>query len=159
MKYLSRDDIAGSIRSVGVFENGSDGGQKLIWDDYTNGENFQADKHGLYALSRADLFNILCLPPDERGGDLPEGVLADALAYCVERRAILIVDPPAAWDSANRITENKNEALTKLGLFGNPARNAAIYFPRVVQPDPKQEGQPDRFVPCGIVAGSCRGPM
>ena len=29
----------------------------------------------------------------------------------------------------------------------------ALYFPRVIQADPKREGQLDVFVPCGIIAG------
>jgi phage tail sheath protein FI len=28
-----------------------------------------------------------------------------------------------------------------------------VYFPRVVEADPQREGQPDTYVPCGIVAG------
>jgi phage tail sheath protein FI len=33
------------------------------------------------------------------------------------------------------------------------ARNAALYFPRVVEADSLREGQLDVFAPCGIVAG------
>jgi hypothetical protein len=33
------------------------------------------------------------------------------------------------------------------------ARNAALYFPRVVESDPELDGQLDTFVPCGIIAG------
>jgi len=33
------------------------------------------------------------------------------------------------------------------------ARNAALYFPRVVQPDPERDRQLDTFAPCGIIAG------
>jgi phage tail sheath protein FI len=36
---------------------------------------------------------------------------------------------------------------------GSQARNAALYFPRVIQSDPQRDGQLDTFVPCGIVAG------
>jgi len=42
---------------------------------------------------------------------------------------------------------------TDLGLSGTDARNAALYFPRVVEADPLRDGQLDTFVPCGIIAG------
>jgi len=38
-------------------------------------------------------------------------------------------------------------------LTGVEARNAALYFPRVIESDPQLGGQLDTFVPCGIVAG------
>jgi len=43
--------------------------------------------------------------------------------------------------------------LGALGLAGTAARNATIYFPRVIQPDPNRENQLDTFVPSGLIAG------
>ena len=40
-----------------------------------------------------------------------------------------------------------------MGLNGDAARNAALYFPRVRQADPLRDGQIDTFAPCGAVAG------
>ncbi|MCG8597661.1 MAG: phage tail sheath subtilisin-like domain-containing protein [Kiloniellales bacterium] len=114
--------------------------------DYTG---IRANKERLYALEDADLFNILCIPPDQRGADVPAAALSDALNYCVERRAMLIVDPPVAWTSA----ASAAAGLSSLSLTGVRARNAALYFPRVVMPDPLLEGQPDTFAACGIIAG------
>jgi phage tail sheath protein FI len=111
------------------------------------------DKTGLYALKKADLFNLLCIPPDKREDDTPEDVYQEAMKYCTDRRAILIVDPPKDWKDASDITNNNNQKLSDLGLSGTASRNAAIYFPRVVQADPKRKGQLDTFVPCGIIAG------
>jgi len=71
----------------------------------------------------------------------------------VQRRAMLIVDSPAAWDSANDIVASNNAALTALGLTGERARNAALFFPRIRQPDPKRDGQLDTFAPSGAIAG------
>ncbi|WP_449426361.1 phage tail sheath family protein, partial [Rhodanobacter lindaniclasticus] len=110
-------------------------------------------KTGIYALKKVDLFNLLCIPPDLRDGDILPHVYQTAMAFCVERRALLIVDPPGAWSSAGSITSANNAALTALGLNGVAARNAALYFPRVIESDPKRQGQLDTFVPCGIVAG------
>lgn len=113
-----------------------------------------SDKTGLFALEKADLFNLLCIPPDTRDGDTDPDVYAAAMNYCAQRRAMLIVDPPAAWE-ANKETAaaTAKAGLSALNLSGLPARNAALYFPRVVQSDPLREGQLDTFVPCGIVAG------
>jgi phage tail sheath protein FI len=61
---------------------------------------------------------------------------------------MLIVDPPADW---NPLAGTPNPST--LGLAGPEARNAAIYFPRVIQADPLREGQRDTFAPCGIIAG------
>lgn len=119
--------------------------------DYTGNA---AGKEGLYALEKADLFNILCIPPDRREGDTPLEVYQDAMAYCVKRRAFLIVDPPTDWGKIKETAAAKvKDGFSSLGLSGDYARNAAIYFPRVLQSDPLREGQIDIFVPCGIIAG------
>jgi hypothetical protein len=67
---------------------------------------------------------------------------------------MLIVDSPAAW-SANKETaaNDAKNALASFPLTGIDSRNAALFFPRVLQADPLRKGQIDSFVPCGIVAG------
>src|SRR6185312_2719738 len=77
-----------------VAQPGTDGNPLTLRDDFSGSRN---KKTGFFALEQADLFNLLCIPADTRGGTLPDGVYADALSYCVERRAMLIVDPPAQW--------------------------------------------------------------
>jgi uncharacterized protein len=114
----------------------------------------QSNKTGIFALEKTDIFNLLCIPPDIRHEDIPPVVFQTAMAYCEKRRAMLIVDSPVGW-SANKETaanEAKNK-LSELNLSGTPARNAAIYFPHIIQSDPLSGGQLDSFVPCGIVAG------
>lgn len=111
-------------------------------------------KTGLYALGKTDLFNLLCIPPDTRGGDTPSAVYQAAMEYCVERRALLVVDPPAAWGKVPETAAGKVIAgLDALGLAGTSARNAALYFPRVREADTLSDGRLDTFVPCGAVAG------
>jgi phage tail sheath protein FI len=113
-----------------------------------------SNKTGLYALDKADLFNLLCIPPPTRPTDTNPTVYQAAMRYCVDRRAMLIVDPPLAWGaSPGDATSPAISGLNTLGLSGKEARNAALYFPRVRQADPEREGQSDTFVPCGIVAG------
>lgn len=123
----------------------------LLAADY---KGSQSDKTGLYALEKADLFNLLSIPPDARDGDTDPTVYQEAMVYCAKRRAMLLVDSPVAW-AANKETaaSTARDGLTALGLNGIEARNAALYFPRVVEADPKRDNQLDVFVPSGIIAG------
>lgn len=114
--------------------------------DYLGSE---ADKTGIFTLEDADLFNLLCIPPDTRLGNTSNTVYQNARTYCAKRRAMLIVDSPAEWGTA----AEARAGLDGLNLQGVEARNAAIFFPRVLQSDPNREGQIDTFVPCGIIAG------
>ncbi len=129
---------------------GSDGGAL----DQRAYEGNKDNKTGIYALDKADLFNLLCIPPDTREGDTISAVYQTAMTYCKDRRAMLIVDSPAAW-SRNKDTAaaDAKKGLPDLGLAGEAARNAALYFPRVRETDSLRDGQIDTFVPCGIIAG------
>ena len=110
----------------------------------------RANKKGIYALLDTDLFNLLCIPPPSRTQDVAVNTtLAEALALCVEQRAMLLVDPRQGWDSVQDVIDD----IGDFGLSGNLARNAAIFFPRLRQPDPEQEGLVDNFAPSGAVAG------
>jgi len=148
-----KDNIwASDELSTGVTdENAVEEAMSLATGDYTGDQDL---KTGMYALEKADLFNLLCIPWDQRGVDTSIDVYDQALNYCVERRAMLIVDPPVNW-SANPDTAAAaaRDGLDGLGLKGQRARNAAIYFPMVLQADPMRDGQIDTFVPCGIMAG------
>jgi phage tail sheath protein FI len=132
----------------------SEGGQDSQGLDNPTYLGSKADKTGIYALDKADLFNLLCIPPDTHEGTTDPAVYSAALDYCYDRRAILIVDSPNEWGT-NPATaaQNAKDGLNDLGLSGARARNAAIYFPRVLQSDPLREGRIGTFVPCGIVAG------
>ena len=57
--------------------------------------DWQADAQGIFALENADLFNLLCIPPFAPGVDPTSTTWDAAAAYCVTRRAMLLVDPPA----------------------------------------------------------------
>jgi hypothetical protein len=146
-------DIAAAEAELQTAEGnmkGSDGGAL----DSPAYEGSKTNKTGLHALDKADLFNLLCIPPDTRAGDVPTSVYQTAMTYCKERRALLLVDSPTAW-SANKNTAAATaiQGLSALGLSGDAARNAALYFPRQLQADPLRDGQIDTFVPCGSIAG------
>ena len=133
-------------------------GVVLTADSFDPNGTGLADKKGLYALENADLFNILCVPPyndlvvDGGSGDIDTATLLGKLAdYCVKRRAMLMVDPPGLWLTAN-------EAVTGIpsiiqAVTSNNATNAAIFFPQLSEADPLQNNQIETFVPCGAVAG------
>jgi uncharacterized protein len=131
-------------------------GQTLGIGDYTGSEDPSKPKTGMHALDNVDLFNLLCIPPDTRpDGDTHPDVYVAAMNYCQQKRAMLIVDSPFAWSANIDTAANtaKNAFVTDPILSGLPARNAAVFFPRVMQADPLRENQIDEFVPCGIVAG------
>ncbi|MCS6883518.1 MAG: phage tail sheath subtilisin-like domain-containing protein [Oscillochloridaceae bacterium] len=106
-------------------------------------------KTGLYQLEKVDLFNLLCILPDARGGDVPDDVYQEALSYCVKRRAVLLVDPRNDWTTVSAA----QAGVSGMNLTGDASRNAAIFFPRIKQADPLLDGQIDTFVPCGAIAG------
>jgi phage tail sheath protein FI len=139
--------------STGVVAAGQAADSAALTGDDLIYEGDSDTKTGMYALTKVDLFNLLCIPPDIRSGDTSIGVYGAAMAFCAAQGALLIVDAPALWTTANGITNNNNQALTNLNLTGVGARNAALFFPRVIESDPARQGQLDTFVPCGIVAG------
>jgi len=127
--------------------SGGDDGGTLSSKDFI-GEGKDVAKLGLYALRDADLFNLLCIPPlSTVDWDLGSELRSEALAFCASRRAMMIVDPPLTWDS-------KEKAIAGVAdLIDDNAKNAAIFFPRLLQPNPLHAGQVDAFPPCGAVAG------
>ncbi|MBI3796010.1 MAG: phage tail sheath family protein, partial [Deltaproteobacteria bacterium] len=108
----------------------------------------RANKTGLFALEDVDIFNILCIP---RAADLtapePFNVYSAAEAYCLERRAFLIVDIPSNIDT---VQEMKDFLDSNAGLR---SRNAATYFPRLRIADPLNQFRLRDFAPSGTMAG------
>ncbi|MBN1174999.1 MAG: phage tail sheath family protein [Micromonosporaceae bacterium] len=127
---------------------GGTDGTALTADSYI-GSGKAAAHQGLWALDGADLFNLLCIPPLTLDSDLPAEVYQQALPYCVQRRAMLLVDPPLAM----RADGQAPARLQELGLSGPDARNAALFFPRIVKADPTSEYRQGTFAPCGAIAG------
>jgi phage tail sheath protein FI len=120
-----------------------DDGAELTANDYTL--NTAATKSGLYALDKVDLFNLLCIPP-HGANDVEAGLVGDAAAYCEQRRAVLVVDPPSAWN-------DKADAVAGVAAVGTSSNHAALYFPWLLAPNPLRDNQVEAFAPCGAVAG------
>jgi uncharacterized protein len=131
-----------AANSDGVSVPASDG-NTLTTPDYLGSEG---DKEGLYALEKTDIFNMLCIPPYDNATDVATNVWGTAAAYCEKRRAILIVDAPP-WTSKDDATSGI------LAGVGTTSKNAALYFPRLCQPNVLRENQIENFAPCGTIAG------
>jgi hypothetical protein len=101
---------------------------------------------GLFALDAVHTFNFLCIPPLARDVDLGASTLLVANRCCRDRRALLFVDPPLAWDTAAK-------ALAEMRDWPLPSDSACLYFPRLLGYD-KLRGRFEAFAPCGAVAGT-----
>jgi phage tail sheath protein FI len=121
-------------------------------DDFTP-QNAETNKQGMYALeqlfARDSLFNILCIPP-YTGNDVEVSLISDAAAYCEKRRAMLIVDSPSTW---NDKTKARGGFADPNDQVGTRSKNAALFFPRLKQPNLLRSNQVEEFAPCGAVAG------
>lgn len=107
-------------------------------------------KTGVHALDgiAPHIFNTLCLPA---AADLDENnfaaVINAAEKYCADKRAFLIIDIPSAVATTTEMISwmQTNDALRH--------RNAAVYFPRLVVPDPLKQNQPRNVGASGTLAG------
>jgi uncharacterized protein len=137
------DNIPPTYSEVTAIASDGDG---LDQNDFT-GQGKEDAKEGLYALEKADLFNLLCIPPYTSDGNVDTTLVGAAASYCeLKRRAMLLVDPRSEWnDTAS--------AKTGVADIGTNSKNAALFFPRLTQPNPLRDNQLEDFVPCGAVAG------
>ncbi|MFE5871568.1 phage tail sheath family protein [Streptomyces roseifaciens] len=122
----------------------------------TDYKGSELGKTGLHQLLKTDIFNILCLPDvtvnDKLKTEERTELLSAAAELCLRRRAILLVDPPAEWTAAKTASDVVDLAR-KLPLRDGSARNAAIYFPRILASDACLDGLVRDFPPCGVMAG------
>ena len=100
---------------------------------------------GIFALQAAPDINLLCIPPLTRDHDVGLSTLLVAGRFCRERRAMLIVDPPAAWASSAA-------ALDGMRHWPFRSEDATMFFPRIVAFD-RLRGRFEMFAPCGVAAG------
>jgi hypothetical protein len=128
---------------------GSDG--VVIGDNDVSNPTLEGAKEGLWALEKADLFNLLCIPPFVRDGDIGAQTRTAAEQYCERRRAFFIVDPLSIWDEPADLTGPSGIDSSVFGLARSSY--AALFFPQILSPDPLQEGRLETFAPCGVVAG------
>ncbi|HET9473788.1 MAG TPA: hypothetical protein VFO82_07840 [Steroidobacteraceae bacterium] len=121
--------------------DGDDGGPITDYDVIGSAQS----KTGIFALEAAPDINLLCVPPLTREQDVGLSTLLVAGRFCRERRALLIVDPPAQWASGAA-------ALDGMRHWPFRSEDAAMFYPRVVAFD-RLRGRFEMFAPCGVAAG------
>jgi hypothetical protein len=136
------DSVSGL--ASGYVNSNSDGDDGAPLTDYDL-IGSEIERTGIFALSGAAYFNFLCIPPVSRDQDVGPSALLVGARYCKERRALLIVDPPSGWHTAD-------DALRGMRDWSFCNENALMYFPRVLAHD-KLRGHFESFAPCGAVAG------
>jgi uncharacterized protein len=144
-RRVERTGGASARQSVGYVESSTDGDDGVPLNDYDIIGSAE-EGSGLFALNLArEQFSLLCIPPLERERDIGYSTLVVAARICRQRQALLIVDPPAAWDSVD---------AAFAGLRDWPFQNAdaCMYFPRVTTID-RLRGQLANFAGSGAVAG------
>ena len=118
------------------------------------------DGTGMYSLAKADLFNLLCIPPFLPSSDpgagrvLSSAAKGRAAAFCVDESAFFVVDPHPDWSAPSQITGGGTQLSTYItGIASDDRRNAAVYFPYLRAPDPLANDTIAEFPPCGVIAG------
>ena len=99
---------------------------------------------GLFALA-ATSFNLLCIPPLDREREVGASTLLVAARFCRERQALLLVDPPRAWEGATA-------ALAGLRDWPFRSDSAVMFFPWLMAYD-RLRGRDAPFAPSAAAAG------
>ena len=106
------------------------------------------DPKGMYALTKVDLFNVLCIP---RAAELSAAemtsVISKAMTLCDEERAFLLIDMP---DSQNT-PQKASDWIDANAGFRSPS--TATFFPRVRVPDRNDGNRLRSIGPSGTMAG------
>ena len=135
----------GSRHPIGYVDSNPDGDDGAPLTDYDVIGSPEAGS-GLFALASAEDVRFVCIPPLERERDVGPSVLLVAARLCRERHALLVVDPPAGWQSCD-------EALQGLREFEFRSEHAFMCFPRIQAFD-RLRGRAETFANCGAVAGT-----
>ncbi len=106
-------------------------------------------------MLKTDIFNVLVIPPDTSDGTVDPAVWEKAAEFCADRRAFLLVDPPAEWDDRPDIAVRIVIEAQRASPIIPPAHasHAALFFPRYRRHDPLNGGQLATFTPSGMIAG------
>ena len=111
---------------------------------------------GAFAVIKHNtFFNLMVLTPASNtpAGDTTQAfdpvALGTVAKFCLDHRAMLIVDPPPDWTDVASATKGRDEFFTH---FTNAPANAAVYFPRITVPDPRG-GTIENIGPSPAIAG------
>lgn len=137
----ARHDAAPGTVYIASAADGDDGGEISDYDVIGSDEQGT----GLAALiGCAERFGLLCIPPLARERDVGLVAWLVAARLCRDRQALLLVDPPRDWDSAD-------QALASLRDWPLNSTDACMFYPRLTLPD-RLRGRAEVFAPCGTVA-------
>jgi hypothetical protein len=136
--------MAGTNLPVGYVSSNPDGHDGRPITDYDL-IGSQSRCTGLFALNAVEDLSFVYLPPLARNVDIGVSTLLVADRFCHERRAILIVDPPASWTTPA-------EAIDGLRDLSFRSDNAVMFFPRIIAMD-RLRGRSEVFGNGGAVAG------
>ncbi len=96
------------------------------------------------------IFSLMCLPGATKlTAPIYLTVMAAATTYCVAHRAFLLIDIPDTVKTADGMTTFRNDNARMPAT--NP--NSAVYFPRLMIPDPLAGGLPRDISASGTIAG------
>jgi hypothetical protein len=136
---------AGSRHPIGYVDSAPDGDDGEPLSDY-DVIGSPERRSGLFALQDADDIDFLCIPPLSRERDVGPSALLVASQFCRDRHLMLVVDPPAKWESCDA-------ALAGLRELEFRSDHALMCFPRILAYD-RLRGRYETFANCGAVAGA-----
>jgi len=112
---------------------------------------------GIYALNKVPIFNLLCIPEGARAQTgspnaldtniNPVEIYTAAMTLCVQKRALLLIDPPPNVNTVAGAVDWKSNTI------GVVNANGAAFFPRLRLADAMNNGNLRTFAPSGVVAG------
>jgi hypothetical protein len=136
--------VPGTNLPVGYVSSNPDGSDGLPLTDY-DVIGSATRRSGLFALEDVEELAFVYIPPLTRLTDIGVSALLVAARFCRQHRAMLIVDPPATWDTPADVVR----ALKALNFQSD---NALMFFPRIVATD-RLRGRPEVFANGGAIAG------
>ena len=85
-----------------------------------------AEGTGLFALEQVPVVDLLCLVPPAPGDTLGPVAWFAAERYCRRRQALLLMEPPAAWESLAQILDDQHRQ-------GLASPNVMTWYPQLDQ--------------------------
>ena len=123
------------------------GGQDGSMPDFTN---LNTVTTALGALDRIapSVFNILCMPALANiSAGAMTSILPQVMNFCLDRQAFMIVDIPSSVANVQQVTQWAQQ-FTSMDAYAS-----AVYFPRLIIPDPINNYLPRNVGASGTLAG------
>lgn len=144
--------VAGFTNNIHYYSVGADGLDLGFQDSAASAASdgtapLASDYDDAYEIidREVDIFNLMILPPVADEAVMVQSLYGNASIFCQQRRAFLIMDPPASWADAQ--TASTGIAALRIGLVKD---YSALYFPRITVSD---NGLSKNIGPAGAMAG------